>query len=470
MTQEITAKLAEFCHDLRLVQVPSDVVDKVKLHLLDQVGCQLVGTTLPWSRTVEHYAYAYGREGSATVVMRKETLDAEAAALSNAMAGHAFEIDDYHQAPAHPGCVAVPAAVAVAEERGSTGEELLLGVVLGFEVIVRIAEAAWPEAMTERGFHTSCAQGVFGAAAAAGRLMGLEQQQMLMAIALAGSHASGTMEHSQSGGDVKRYHASLGAAGGIRSARLAALGLTAPPTLLEGKKGFLQAFSPTPRPDQLIDGIGLDWRLMATCIKPYCCCGLIHAKIDALTQIMNEHAMRATDIEEIVVGCDRLSLAVTGVTGPAPNDMTAAQFSTQFSLALRLAFGSNDYHAYQRAMTAGGPDPRLVSIARKVRMEWDEECQNAFPGQYMAKLKVRMHDGKTHEASALSKGSPGNPMSRSEVEDKFISNALVVLSEPRAFELLEMLNNVERLRATSELTSLLRSPGSTTSHTVMQLR
>jgi 2-methylcitrate dehydratase PrpD len=470
MKQEITARLAEFCYGLRLGDVPPEVVDKVKLHFLDQIGCQLIGTTLPWSQTVEQYAYAYGRSGKATLVMRDERLDAESAALSNAMAGHAFEIDDYHQAPAHPGCVAVPAAIAVAEEQGCTGEELLLGVVLGFEVIVRIAEAAWPEAMTERGFHTTCAQGVFGAAAAAGRLMKLDERQMLMAIALAGSHASGTMEHSQSGGDVKRYHASLGAAGGIRSARLAALGLTAPPTLLEGKKGFLQAFSPSPRGNQLIEKLGEEWRLMATCIKPYCCCGLIHAKIDALAQIMRDHAVGPGEIEEIVVGCDRLSLAVTGVTGPAPNDMTAAQFSTQFSLALRLASGSNDYHAYQHAMAAGAPDPALVAIAHKVRMEWDEECQDAFPAQYMAKLTVRTRDGKTYQTSAFSKGSPGNPMSRSEVEDKFISNALVVLPEPRAFELLEMLNNVERLLATSELTGLLKGQASTTAKAAMQLR
>jgi 2-methylcitrate dehydratase PrpD len=248
------------------------------------------------------------------------------------------------------------------------------------------------------------------------------------------------------------------------------LGLTAPPTLLEGKKGFLQAFSPSPRGNQLIEKLGEEWRLMATCIKPYCCCGLIHAKIDALAQIMRDHAVGPGEIEEIVVGCDRLSLAVTGVTGPAPNDMTAAQFSTQFSLALRLASGSNDYHAYQHAMAAGAPDPALVAIAHKVRMEWDEECQDAFPAQYMAKLTVRTRDGKTYQTSAFSKGSPGNPMSRSEVEDKFISNALVVLPEPRAFELLEMLNNVERLLATSELTGLLKGQASTTAKAAMQLR
>ena len=281
-----TAALANFARTVALEDVPADVVDKVKVHILDQLGAQLLGAQLPWSLGVRAYCMQYARSAQSTVVGSGETIDAEFAALANATAGHGFEVDDYHAGLGHPGCVAVPAALAVAEEQGTTGADFLASTIISFEIISRVGLAALPSMMVDRVFHSTCAVGLFGSAAGAARLMRLSEEKILAAMSIAGSHASGTVEYSQSGGEVKRLHAGMGAAGGVRSARVAAHGMTAPSTILEGKRGFLQAFANAPSPERLTQDLGRKWELLDLRVQPYSvACGTIFHEIDALRVI-----------------------------------------------------------------------------------------------------------------------------------------------------------------------------------------
>ena len=237
MTQGATRELASFTNKLTLQDIPTAVITKLKFLMLDQIGAEIAAADFPWTRSIRNYAEKHSRSGKSIVMVTGELLDAEYAALVNGTYGHGFEIDDYHPAPTHIGCVAIPATLAVALEQDASGADMLLANALAFEIIARVANATMPSMIVDRGFHASCAHGVFGSAAAAARLMGLGEQETLMALALAGSHASGTTEFAQTGGDVKRFHAGLGAAGGIRSARAAAFGMTRAPDSTGGQEG-----------------------------------------------------------------------------------------------------------------------------------------------------------------------------------------------------------------------------------------
>ena len=428
-----TAALAEFASGLRFEDLPAGVVEKVLLHALDQVGVELAGSTLPFNALVRDYALEEAAPGGATVIGSGRSVRPEWAALSNATAGHGFEIDDYHPgALSHPGCVAVPAVIAAGEEWGASGRDAVVALAAGMEVIVRLGLALQPSMIYDRGFHETCVEGVFGAAAGAGRLAGLDAATMASALGLAGSHASGTTEYSQSGGEAKRLHAGIGAMGGLRAVTLARRGFEGPRTILEGKRGTLQAFAATARPEALTDALGERWDLLGMAIKPYCCCGLIHAPIDALHQLVAEEGLGAADVEEIVVGCDRLSLVHVGRIGTRPADMTGAQFSMQFSLAMTLAGGGNDFADYQAAAAAEYADPAVLALADRVRLELDERADAAFPDHFLARVTVRRRSGGTVERWAYATGSPDAPMDAAAIRAKFRRMAAGVVGEDGA--------------------------------------
>jgi len=428
-----TGALAEFASRLRFQDLPVEVVEKVLLHTLDQVGVELAGSTLPFNALVREYALEEAAPGMATVISSGRSVRPEWAALSNATAGHGFEIDDYHPgALSHPGCVAVPAVIAAGEEWGATGRDAVVALAVGMEVIVRLGLALQPSMIYDRGFHETCVEGVFGAAAGAGRLAGLDAATMASALGLAGSHASGTTEYSQSGGEVKRLHAGIGAMGGLRAVSLARRGFEGPRTILEGRRGTLQAFAEKSRPEAVTDGLRERWDLLGMAIKPYCCCGLIHAPIDALRQLVQEEGLATADVEEIVVGCDRLSQVHVGQIGPRPTDMTGAQFSMEFSLAMTLAGGGNDLADYQAAAEAGYADPAVLAVADRIRLELDPRADAAFPDHFLARVTVRRRRGDTVERWAYATGSPDAPMESAAIRAKFRRLAGGVVGEERA--------------------------------------
>jgi 2-methylcitrate dehydratase PrpD len=446
MSADISRVLSDFACELDLADVPSDVVDNAKLFILDQLGCIIAGAELPWSSAVREYSVTHAKPGLSTVLPAGHRLDAEFAVLANATAGHAFEIDDYHRYSSHPGCVVIPCAIALAEqEENVSGREVLTAVVAGYEATIRIARGAWPEAMLERGFHTTSSQGPLGSSLVAARLMGLDREEALNALGIAASHASGTVEYAQSRGSVKRFHAGMAAAAGIRSARLARLGLTGPTQPIEGNKGLLNAWTSAPRPDWIVEGLGSEWVTSGTCIKPYACCGIIHAPIDAFHKISDNPAFSVEDIEEVVVGTNNLGLLMGGTDRPVPSDMTGAQFSNQFSLAMTAIAGRNDARTYRESMPSGVPDPRMTELARKIRIECDDEAEAVHPERFFARVTVIKKSGERLVATADAKGSVENPLSAAELIEKFKVNAGEVLAEKEVQAVVDAVLALEEL-------------------------
>jgi len=454
VAQASAETLAAFVRGLRLSDVPSEVVEKVKIHTLDQVGAALVGAELPWNLPVRRYSLEYGRAAKSTVIgSGGEKIDAEFAAMANATAGHGCEIDDYHEGTGHPGCVAVTSSLAMAEEQSASGAEYLLASIIAFEIISRVGVAATASALIDRGFHNVSIFGVFGAAATAAHLLKLGQDQFVAALSIAASHASGLHEYTQTGGEVKRLHAGIGAAGGIRSARLAAFGMTGPRTALEGRRGFLQAFSAHPKPELLTQDLGSTWALMGCRIKPYSCCGIMFQHIDALRAILDEHPLRADEIKDIWAGVDRLSFRIINTIGPEPADMTGAQFSIQFTLAMTVTKGSNDFSEYVDAARKNFRDPAIVDLAKRVRVDLDAECDAVFPEDWLGKIAVTTKDGRVFEAKAYGK----RPVTNEEIETKFQGLARQVVAPDVVTTLMDRVRNVEKLGSIRELTALLRT-------------
>lgn len=454
VTHSVARKLAEWALGLDLREVPSTVLERVKLHILDQIGAQVSCRSLPAPRIAQQYARSFGAPGRASILGTNLHLDAEAAAFVNGTAGSSFEIDDYggNGAYAHPGCVVVPGVLAVAETNGASGADVLRAATVGFETVIRLALATMPSMLLERGFHQTATHGVFAVALVSSMLEQFDLQTTIDALGVAGSHAAGTCEFAQSGGEVKRAHAGIGAAGGIRSARLARLGLSGPPTIFEGKRGFLQAFCNAHDARFLYQQLGSHWHFPERgALKPHASCALVHHHFAAYDKLKQEHQFSPDDIESVVLGCEPLTLVHTGAVGPHPTDVVGAQFSAQYGMAMRIVKGRNDVGSYLDAEAEKFQDPLVAAIAERVTLQVDPECATEIP---MGKVTLNLRNGSTFSASAYALGSPFNPMSRSDVERKYLDLVSRDFGDSVAQTTLDLIMDLEGLDNVRQITSL----------------
>ncbi|MFV2215314.1 MmgE/PrpD family protein [Actinomadura sp. LOL_016] len=439
-----TAALARFVTQRR-GSLPSDVLTTVKLHILDTLGCQVAFARLPWSRAAWRYAAEARTPGPATISYYGAPASVEMAAFVNASFTHGFEMDDTEMRSAsHPGAVVVPAALAAAQRHGSSGAELVAAVAVGYEVMVRVALSA--VGMMRRGFHTTAVAGPFGAAAAAAALWSLDDVRTAHALGIAASHASGITEHSVSGGSVKRVHAGIAARSGIESVRLARAGVTAPEGALDGRRGLLRAVADDP--GMPASGLGEHFELLTTGLKPYCCCAAQHTVIDAVAQLQNEHPrLTPAAVRRVrVLQNDREADAVGLIVEPA--DVTSAQFSAAFGIALRLVRNANGFDDY---MNARLDDEELLAVARRVTYE-RAPAASPLPGDGPCRVSIELEDGSVLGTEVLgARGTSASPMSESDVIAKFRSLADEPLGEERAGRVVEIVMNLERLPDSNRL-------------------
>src|ERR1043166_4325167 len=456
-----TRELAAFIARTRYDELPPEVLEKSKELILDQLGVALASSILPWNRKVLEYVQDMGISGDSSVIGTRYRTSIEYAALVNGTFGHGFELDDYcTPCGAHVGCVVLPAALAVAEQQGASGLDFLTAFALGAEMVLRIGFAVTVRGIAARGFHSTSVYGPFGAVAAAGKLMHLNAQALTHGIGIAGSHSSGTTEYDQTGGDIKRLHAGIAGMAGVRASLLAKRGFTAPPTILEGKNGILNAFSQSPMVEKLTEALGADFFMLKTRIKPYACCGAIIPEIDALKEILREHPVEANQIKSITVGVENRALSHVGTVGPEPKDITGAQFSSHFSLGLAIVKGNNDFATYFEALNNGFSDRDVLAVAKKVTVRHDEESEAINPSTRLGKVSLETTDGNKYDAKVFHpKGSPENPLSEEELRAKFMGLATMVGSKEKSQRIMEAVDNLEQLDDARQLTELLATAG-----------
>ena len=432
--------IAGWATSLTLDDVPDHVRADAKLHVLDTLGCGLAAHASRVAGEGRETMAELGGERQATVIGSPQRLPAANAAFANAMLCHGLDFDDTHSdSVSHVSTVITPAALAAAEQIGSSGGDTLAAIVAGNEVVCRVGMAA-SGAFHARGFHPTAICGVFGGVAAVSRLAGMNAPTATSALGIAGSFAGGLFAYLADGTPTKPMHAAWAAHGAHLATRLAGHGAVGPQTVLEGKFGLYHAFLGVPEGEIDIAGqlgdLGSRWETPRIAFKPYPVCHFMHGSIGATTEAAGGRTFAADEIEEVVVTVPAAGVSL--VLEPAELKMTPrseyeGKFSLQYSVASMLVRG---HVAVDDFTDAAITDPAVLAVAAKVRYETRDypTYPQAFPGG----VNVRLTDGSSFEGDyPYQKGGPENPLSAGEVQAKFRENASLALSDA-AVEALEV--------------------------------
>jgi 2-methylcitrate dehydratase PrpD len=339
-----------------------------------------------------------------------------AAALANGAMTHAFELDNLTKpdSGSHPGATVFTAALAIAQERSASGRELLTAFVAGTEAMIRIGHAT-KHTNEARGFHAPGTTGPFGAATAAGHLMGFDAARMTNALGIAGSCSSGLLEfaHAGNGAMVKRLHMGRAAEGGVLAASLAADGFTGPTSVLEGEYGFLRVFCNDWDVSELTHGLGADYFTLDIMLKRYACHITAHNPVEATLELRNQHKFTAADVVAITIAGNERMAKTNNI--PAPGDMMMAQYSIPFSVALSLYRDPIDPRSFDDSAVH---DRAILDLASRTKMV-------TTPGQDRRNLAVnvtiKLKDGSEVSRPVASfKGTPERPLARDELREKFL--------------------------------------------------
>lgn len=451
-----TRRLAGYVTGLRYKDLPDEVVELAKICVLDALGSACLGATMRWGEIAIDYVEAIGAKAESTVIGARTKVDAGNAALANGTMGHAFETDDVLIcALHHPGIVVVPAALAMAEREDSSGREFIAAVVAGYEVMNRVGKAIGTESHVMRGFFPTSTNGTFGAAAAAGKLLHLSEARMTDALGIAGSQSGGLFEGIKEGVMTKRFGAGRAAQSGVMAAELAKLGFTGSATVLEGAWGYLKAFSDKTDPARLTEKLGKTFNIMETTFKPYPCCKGLHAAIDGVLHLKREHDIDPAQVAEVIVGAYEKLVRMHDIYEPAT--AMAAQFSIPYVVATSLMRGVPDVAAFSDKSIR---DKKVLALARKVRLVVDREVARHFPAHEPSRVTIKLKNGRSYSKTVIcSKGTPENPMSKKEIEEKFSAFASMVIPEKRVAAVVKRIWALDRVKSMRELASLLRAGG-----------
>ena len=421
-------RLAQFTSSLTLDDIPSEVAEAAKLHLLDTLGCGLAAHAMGVAGEGREAMAELGGEPQATVIGLGDRLPAPNAAFANAMLCHGLDFDDTHSdSVSHVSTVTCPASLAAAEARAANGAETLAAIVAGNEVVTRLGMAA-SGAFHARGFHPTAVCGVFGATVAAARLAGLDATQTASALGIAGSMASGLFAYLEDGTPTKPVHPAWAAHGGLLAARLAALGAEGPPSVIEGKFGLYHAFLSAERGEIDIDAqladLGERWETPRIAFKPYPACHFMHGSLGAIAELIDD--LSPDDVEDVVVTVPAAGVSLVlepAESKVAPRSEYEGKFSLQYSAAAMIVHGRVGTSTYTHEALA---DEDVRELARRVRYEAKE--YDTYPAAFPGGARITTRDGRTLEADHPHQlGGPENPMTAADVIAKFRDNAGPVL-------------------------------------------
>lgn len=436
-------------------QFPNAVVEMALQAIIDQYGLQIAGAEFPWSKAIYNVEKETNRsQGTSSITRYGDHVSATQAAFINGCFAHAQDFDDSHQeAQTHPGSVVIPAAIAIGEQLNLNGETVLKAIVIGMEMMLRLAHSLCP-ACIEGGHHTPPTIGPFGAAIAAGLLLGLDKNQLTNALGICGSYSGGLVEYTLSGGSVKRIHTGLGARAGVEAALLAKAGLTGPSSIIEGKKGLWAIYGRGKAfPERLFDQIDEKYMLATLMFKPFNCCYLIHPAIEAFLTICKSYHLSANDIETVTVGMSQFSMSHAGKI-QIPKDELGAQFSTSFTLALSLVNEPPGMWSYTKAALA---DEKILELAKKITVYEDKEANDEFPKKNGCIITVTTKHNQEYLLRIKDpKGSPLNLLTTQDVKEKFMRNTTPVIGSEHSENIYQTLLQFKALENVTDLQNVFK--------------
>lgn len=425
-----TERFARFAHRLSDADIPAEVREAARLHVLDMIGCGLAGYALDAAPYGFEAAQTFGAGGPATTIGMADGARPLLAAFANGVLCHCLDFDDTHPAAiSHVTTVVAPAALAVAEETGASGRDVLSAIVLGCELAIRIGAAA-PGQFHERGLHVTSLAGVFGAAIAVARLTGLSEAEMVHALGVAGSMASGNLEYLDAGTETKPVHAGWAALGGVMAAWLARAGAPGPASVLAGRFGIYAAYLGRPETDAAVqfEDLGERWETPRMAYKLFPACHFIHGCLGAAEQATGGAALAPEQIVDVTLTlpAEALPIIVEPVAAKrAPRTPYDAKFSVQYSVAAMLVHGRVTLSSYTPTAIV---DPQVLDVAARVQHE--VKSFSSFPGAFPGGVRVRLSDGRELFAELdYQPGAPENPASPEVVRNKYRANAELALEQ-----------------------------------------
>ncbi|MGE0005424.1 MAG: MmgE/PrpD family protein [Parvibaculaceae bacterium] len=437
---EVTRELARWVVGCAQGDVPAPVRAEAVRSFLNWTGCAVGGSAHETVTRALAAITPFAGPEQASVLGRRNRLDILNAALVNGMASHVFDFDDTHlKTIIHPSGPVAAAILALGEYQPVSGAEFLHAFILGVEVECRIGNAVYP-AHYDIGWHITGTAGVFGAAAACGKLLGLSEQQMVWALGIAGTQSAGFRE--MFGTMCKSFHPGRAAQNGLMAALLAAKDYTSSNRVLEAPRGFAHVMSTARDFGEIVRGLGGTYEISLNTYKPFACGIVIHPAIDACIQLREEHGLEAGDIVGIVLRVHPLVLELTGKKTPQTG--LEGKFSVYHSAAVGLIAGNAGEEQYSDAMVR---DPEVVALRDRVRAEAAPDVR-----EDEVYASVTLKDGRgieKHVAHAI--GSLERPMSNKHLERKFRGLTVNVIGVEATEELLKLCWSIEELSAIAGL-------------------
>lgn len=447
----ISETLAACWSEMRWEDLPADVIVAAKRFTLDTLACCVAGArTEPVEAVIRATADMGSRtDGPSSLWGRAERMGVAQAALVNGTSAHALELDDFGGC-GHSGAVVIPSVIATAERMASSGRDVLMSIIAGYDSAARILEGAGGyRRHNDLGWHSCATCGSFGAAAGAARILGLDAASFADALGIAGTFTGGIWAFLADGAMTKRFHPGKAAETGTSAAFLARSGMSGPHHVLEAKwGGFFSTYAGTiASPSETLAGLGHEFRIMRSGIKPYACCRTIHAPVDSLLALMAQFGVSDDAIAEIRVHGNEQTVRQFDRRTPA--SLLDAQFSMQYCLALAATEDRVDLDQFQPLRTG---DPTIAALMERTFMLADRELG---PTEYAA-VELVLADGRRGEIQVqAARGHADNPLDDDEVTRKAISLMEPMLGSAKANRVVDTVAALDTLSDIRDLTALL---------------
>ncbi len=452
-----TAGIARFVAGLEYGDIPADVRSRIKLLILDSIGCALYGANLEWSQILQNTLGALDNTPVCSVWGTRQRISAPHAALINGTQVQGFELDDVHrQGVLHVGAVVLPALIAIVELRPAmSGREFLTAAVAGYEIGPRVGICMGPEHIAQ-GWHSGATLGVYSAASSAARALRLDLERTVHALGIAGTQAAGLMA-AQYGAMVKRMHAGRSSQSGLYGALLAEQGFTGIMNVLESEYGgFCTTFSRSQDRfalDELTAGFGSVWQTMGVALKFYSCVGSNHTTLDAIRAIRAERPFAPAEIEKIVVHGSQVTMDHVGWKY-VPQGLTSAQLNLPYCVATLLLEGDCFVDQFTEDKVA---DAERMHLAEKVSVQHDSEITaRGSKFRHMVRVQVFFRDGSIREHTVqAARGNEKDFASERDIVDKFTKLATHVVPHSQANAIAEWILALEEQPDARALARLL---------------
>ena len=452
---EQTKILAKFCKETKYEDLPLEVVKVAKQTLLDTLGCA-IGTHSDEPEKPEiinKVVEAFKTPAEATVICGKFKAAAALAALANGVICHGIDFDDTHgEALTHTSAVIVPAALASAEEAKGNGKDFILSFVLGFEVAVRVGMTVMPTHYEY--WHSTATNGTFGAAAAAGKNYGFNEEQYINAFGFSGTQAAGLLTYLKFGDYTKSFNPGKAAFNGIFSALMTRAGGTAPPNMIENPKGYSGAYSKEPALQKLtrgLEGGPMVWEVLNNMLKPFPSLAASHTPMDVTLRLVTENDIKPENITKIVN--KTYNTVKSHFSNYEPKSVMAARLSVPYCVAVCAAKRNGGLDAFHLETIN---DPMVQETLKKVEIVADPELNKLYPEKFPTNIEIHTKDGKVYKGEMYyAKGSPKNPFSDEEINGKFRGLALPVMKKTRVEEIIQMITDLDSVKNVKDLALLL---------------